>query len=94
MDEVKGYPEQKVEITMVGREVSMSGWSRALALIVGIISMVLAFIVIVNPFITVATLALIFSIALFVLGIDRLATGIIGKRYETVAVKKGRPAQV
>jgi uncharacterized membrane protein HdeD (DUF308 family) len=91
MNEVKGDPE---EVTMVGREVQMSGWSRALALTVGIISIILAFIVIVNPFITVATLALIFSIALFILGVDRLATGIVGKRYETVAVKRGRPAQM
>lgn len=89
MAEVKGDPE---EVTMVGREVPMSGWSRALALIVGIISIILAFVVIVNPLISVATLALILSIALFILGIDRLATGIVGKRYETVAVKRERPA--
>lgn len=90
MNEVKGDPE---EVTMTGREVRMSGWSRALSLTVGIISIILAFMVIANPFISVATLALIFSIALFVLGIDRLATGIVGKRYETVAVKRERPAR-
>lgn len=92
MDEVKGDLEQKKEIMVAKREVQMSGWSRALSLIVGIISIILAFMIIANPLISLATLALIFSIGLFVLGIDRFATGISGRRYE-VTVERGRPAQ-
>lgn len=100
MDEVKKDPEQKEEseqlVQIIRREVQLSGWRRAVTIIVGIISIVLAFIVAVNPVITLATLALILSIALFVIGIDRLAQGISGRGYkvvEVVPVKRGKPAQ-
>ncbi len=91
MVEVKEEGEQLVQVTE--RQVQMSGWTRLVSIIVGIISIILAIIVVANPLITLATLALILSIGLFVIGIDRLAHGISGRRYEVVAVKKGTPVK-
>ena len=68
--------------------VRVPGWMRALAIIVGIISIIAAIIVLVYPAIAVATLILLLAIGLLLLGIERLAIGISGRPYRPVAHRR------
>lgn len=52
--------------------VQLTGWMRSLAIISGIISIIAAVFVIINPLIAVRTLVLIFAVALLFIGIERL----------------------
>jgi uncharacterized membrane protein HdeD (DUF308 family) len=53
-------------------------WYRALAVLVGLISIALAFVVLIDPVLAVATLILLLGFALLVIGIDRVVAGITG----------------
>ncbi len=56
----------------------LPSWYRALAVLVGVISIALAFVVLIDPALAVATLILLLGFALLVIGIDRVIAGITG----------------
>ena len=56
-------------------------WYRALALIVGLISIALAFVVLLYPGIALATVVLLLGFFFFVVGIDRVVAGVTGHPY-------------
>lgn len=56
----------------------LPGWYRALATVVGLISIALAFVVLAFPGLAVLTLVFLLGFALLVIGIDRVAAGITG----------------
>ncbi|MCX9011581.1 MAG: DUF308 domain-containing protein [Candidatus Methanoperedens sp.] len=66
----------------------MPGWMRALAIIVGIISIIAAIIVLLYPAIAVATLITLLAIGLLLIGIERLAIGISGRPYRPAAHRR------
>ncbi len=53
-------------------------WYRALAVAVGVLSIVLALIVLADPTLAVALLIFLLAFALLVIGLDRLVSGITG----------------
>jgi hypothetical protein len=53
-------------------------WYRALAVLVGVVSIVLALIVIADPVLGLAALVFLLALALLVMGVDRLMAGITG----------------
>jgi uncharacterized membrane protein HdeD (DUF308 family) len=53
-------------------------WYRAVAVVVGLISIALAFVVIVFPAFGLVTLVFLLGFALLVIGVDRLIAGITG----------------
>jgi len=57
---------------------TLPNWYRGLAIVVGLISIVLAFIVLLDPVLAVATLILILAFALLIIGVDRLIAGVTG----------------
>lgn len=57
---------------------NLSGWLRALLIVMGILMMVFAVLVIIFPAIGIVTLAIFVSLGFLFLGIDSLATGIAG----------------
>lgn len=63
---------------MPSSSAKLPSWYRALALIVGVISIALAFVVLIDPVLAVATLILLLGFALLVIGIDRIVAGITG----------------
>ncbi|HTT72740.1 MAG TPA: hypothetical protein VMG99_01120 [Thermoplasmata archaeon] len=56
-------------------------WYRALAIVVGLISIALAFVVLLDPALGLLTLVFLLGFALLVIGIDRLASGVSGHPY-------------
>jgi|GEM_PF-6809498 len=74
--------------TIEERDVKLPGWMRALAIIVGIISIVAAIIVLLYPAIAVATLMMLLAIGLLLIGIERLAIGISGRAYRRPIVHR------
>ncbi|HEY9206527.1 MAG TPA: DUF308 domain-containing protein [Candidatus Methanoperedens sp.] len=68
--------------------VRLPGWMRWLAIISGIISIIAAIVVIVNPLIALRTLVILFAIALLFIGIERLIAGISGKSYRLIAHRR------
>jgi len=82
------YMEEKIQM---GR-VKMPGWARALAVVVGVISLIVGFLVLVFPGLGFLLVAYFIAFALLVLGVDRVATGISGHTYEIRAVQTGEQA--
>lgn len=68
--------------------VELPGWMRALAIIVGIISIVAAIIILIYPAIAVATLITLLAIGLLLMGIERLAIGISGRAYRRPVARR------
>lgn len=68
----------------------LPGWYRALAILVGLISIALAFVVLIDPALAVATLILLLGFALLVIGIDRLIAGVTGHPYGGWMSAEGR----
>ena len=64
----------------VGR-VSLPDWARTLAVIVGLLSLVAGFLILIFPGLGVLAVVYILAFALMMLGVDRLATGISGQAY-------------
>ncbi|MGA7923484.1 MAG: DUF308 domain-containing protein [Thermoplasmata archaeon] len=58
--------------------VRLQGWVRALAIVVGVISIVAGLIVLIFPAIALLTLVLVLGIGLIFIGVERLAAGITG----------------
>lgn len=58
----------------------MSGWSRALAIAIGLFAIGLGFTAIFFPAIVVGFITVLFSIAFILMGLWALATGIAGQR--------------
>lgn len=56
----------------------LPGWYRVLATLVGVVSIVLAIVVLADPALGVLTLVFLLGFALLVIGIDRIAAGITG----------------
>jgi uncharacterized membrane protein len=76
---------------MAEQEATLPTWARALAIVVGVISIICAIIVVLFPGIAILTLVLILSVALMFIGIDRLAAGISGHPYRYVTMVPIRP---
>jgi uncharacterized membrane protein HdeD (DUF308 family) len=60
---------------------TLPGWARALAIVVGIVSLILAVVVLVFPGLALLTLIFLLAIAFLFIGIDRLIAGITGHPY-------------
>ena len=59
----------------------LPGWYRAVAVTVGLISIALAFVVLLFPGLALLTLVFLLGFALLVIGIDRVIAGITGHPY-------------
>jgi uncharacterized membrane protein HdeD (DUF308 family) len=68
-------------------------WMRVLAIVVGVISIGAGLVAFLFPLVAVETLALLFSIALVILGVERLAVGISGKTYRVVTHRLQKPTK-
>jgi uncharacterized membrane protein HdeD (DUF308 family) len=64
--------------------VTLPGWARALAIVVGIVSLILAVVVLVFPGLALLTLVFLLAIAFLFIGIDRLIAGITGHPYSFI----------
>jgi uncharacterized membrane protein HdeD (DUF308 family) len=62
-------------------KVTLPGWARALAIVVGIVSIILGIIVLLFPGLAILTLIFLLAIAFLFIGIDRLIAGITGHPY-------------
>ena len=63
---------------MAAPGIKLPMWYRAFAIVVGSISIVLALIVLVDPYLAIWLLIFLLGFALFVIGMDRLVAGITG----------------
>jgi len=72
----------------VGR-VSLPDWARILAVIVGVLSLVAGFLVLIFPGLGVLAVVYVLAFALMMLGVERLAMGITGHAY---GIEKKEPA--
>jgi uncharacterized membrane protein HdeD (DUF308 family) len=59
-------------------KVTLPMWARVLAIVVGIASIVLAFVVLAYPGLAVLTLVFLLALAFLFIGIDRLIAGVTG----------------
>jgi uncharacterized membrane protein HdeD (DUF308 family) len=60
---------------------TLPNWARAIAVVVGIVSLGLGFVVLVYPGLAILTLVFLLAIAFLFIGIDRLMAGITGHPY-------------
>jgi uncharacterized membrane protein HdeD (DUF308 family) len=77
--------------------VRLPTWYRAVAVLVGIISIGAAFVVLIDPALGLATLVLILAFALLIIGIDRIVAGVTGHPFGWMpgglpAIVSGGPA--
>lgn len=70
---------------------TLPGWARALAVVVGIISLILGIVVLVFPGLAILTLVFLLAIAFLFIGIDRLMAGITGHPYYWLGPMIARP---
>lgn len=75
---------------MAATSITLPTWYRALAIVVGLVSILLAFVVLADPALAVATLILLLGFALLVIGIDRLIAGVTGHPYGGFLVAPAR----
>ena len=66
---------------MLASSIRLPTWYRGLAIVVGLVSIVLAFVVLAYPGLALATLVLLLAFALLVIGMDRLIAGVTGHPY-------------
>jgi len=66
---------------MEAETVKLPDWARALGVIVGILSLVAGFFVLVFPGLGVLAVVYLLAFALIMLGVERLAMGITGHAY-------------
>jgi uncharacterized membrane protein HdeD (DUF308 family) len=64
---------------------TLPGWARALAIVVGIVSLILGVVVLLFPTLGLLTLVFLLAIAFLFIGIDRLIAGITGHPYSLLA---------
>ena len=62
-------------------KVSLPAWARTLAVIVGLLSIVAGFLILIFPGLGVLAVVYILAFALMMLGVERLAVGITGQAY-------------
>lgn len=60
---------------------TLTGWARAFAIVVGIAAIILAIVVLADPALGLATLVILLAIAFLFIGIDRLISGVTGHPY-------------
>jgi uncharacterized membrane protein HdeD (DUF308 family) len=63
---------------MMNSKVTLPTWYRVLAILVGVVTIGLAFVVLAFPGLALLTLVFLLGFALLVIGIDRLIAGITG----------------
>jgi len=61
--------------------ISLPGWARTLAVIVGILSLIAGFLVLIFPGLGILTVVYSLAVALIFIGVERLAAGITGHAY-------------
>ena len=66
---------------MEAETVKLPDWARALAVVVGMLSLIAGFFVLVFPGLGVLAVVYLLAFAMMMLGVDRLATGITGQAY-------------
>jgi Short repeat of unknown function (DUF308) len=71
---------------------TLPGWARALAIFVGIVSLILGIVVLVYPGLAILTLVFLLAIAFLFIGIDRLIAGITGHPYSMLMPVAMSPA--
>jgi uncharacterized membrane protein HdeD (DUF308 family) len=71
---------------------TLPGWARALAILVGIVSLILGVIVLVFPGLAILTLVFLLAIAFLFIGIDRIIAGVTGHPYYWMAPLTPPPA--
>jgi len=69
---------------------TLPAWYRGLAVVVGVIAIILAFVVLLDPVLAVATLILLLAFALLIIGIDRLVAGVTGHAFGGLMGGAGR----
>ena len=74
---------------MAVHELKLPTWYRVLAIVVGVMSIVLALIVLVFPVLAVWLLIYILAFALLMIGMDRLVAGITGHPFGPMMVTAG-----
>jgi uncharacterized membrane protein HdeD (DUF308 family) len=77
---------------MADHKATLPTWARALAIVVGVISIGAAFIVVLFPGIAILTLVILLGVALLFIGIDRLIAGITGHPYYWMAMAPSTPS--
>lgn len=60
---------------------TLPGWARALAIVVGVVSLILGIVVLLNPSLALLTLVFLLAIAFLFIGTDRSIAGITGHPY-------------
>lgn len=79
-----------VEIEMEVGKVSLPSWARALAIMVGILSIIAGFLVLIFPGLGVLVVVYFLAVALIFIGVERLAAGISG---HSLGVKQEKETQ-
>jgi uncharacterized membrane protein HdeD (DUF308 family) len=79
---------------MAKHQAKLPMWARALAILVGLVSIAAAFIVLLFPGIALLTLVILLGIALMFVGLDRLIAGISGHPYEWMSVVAVEPTRL
>jgi Short repeat of unknown function (DUF308) len=82
-----GKPHWRKAIIMLSQaaKATLPGWARALAVVVGIVSLILGLVVLTYPGLAILTLVFLLAIAFLFIGIDRLMAGITGHPYYWLA---------
>jgi len=80
------------ELEMEVESRKLPGWARALAVVVGLVTLVAGFLVLVFPALGVLFVVYILAFALILLGVERLGMGITGHAY-TVTAKSKEPTK-
>ena len=70
----------------------LPGWARALAVVVGLVTLLAGLLVLVFPALGILFVVYILAFALILLGVERLGMGITGHAY-TVTSKSKEPAK-
>jgi hypothetical protein len=81
-----GGGESKMEV----QSLKIPGWARALAIVVGLVSVLAGFVVLAFPALGLLFVVYLLAFALILLGVERLGMGITGHAY-TVAAKSKEP---
>jgi uncharacterized membrane protein HdeD (DUF308 family) len=63
------------------KSLKLPGWARALAVVVGLVSLVAGFVVLVFPALGLLFVVYLLAFALILLGVERLGMGITGHAY-------------
>jgi uncharacterized membrane protein HdeD (DUF308 family) len=59
--------------------VKMPGWARGVAIVIGVIALALGITILVYPNVALWLVVIILGFGLIILGVDRLASGIVGQ---------------